>query len=79
MARGTLQVAVAAAFVTLALSPGAASAAPPPTLPAPTYQSVSNEVLVTMDDGVKLAGDGRAARRATGRRRRRAGSRSCWA
>jgi len=29
---------------------------PPPKLPEPTYQSVSQEVLVEMDDGVKLAG-----------------------
>jgi putative CocE/NonD family hydrolase len=33
----------------------AAALAAPPTLPAPTYQSVSREVLVTMDDGVRLA------------------------
>ncbi len=44
------------ALVALALSPGAARAAPAPAMPAPTYQSVSTEVLVTMDDGVKLAG-----------------------
>jgi predicted acyl esterase len=37
--------------------PGAAAraAAPPPELPAPTYQSVSKELLIEMDDGVKLA------------------------
>jgi putative CocE/NonD family hydrolase len=33
-----------------------ASAAPPPELPDPTFQSVSQEVLITMDDGVQLAG-----------------------
>lgn len=34
----------------------AATAAPPvPPVPAPTYKSVSSEVLVTMDDGVKIA------------------------
>ena len=37
------------------LTAGAAqAAAPPPTLPEPTYQSVSKEVLIEMDDGVKL-------------------------
>ena len=56
MARGTPKLAVAAAAVAFALSPGAASAAPAPKMPEPTYQSVSTEVLVTMDDGVKLAG-----------------------
>ena len=40
---------------TLALPAGVAhAAAPPPTLPEPTYQSVSKEVLIEMDDGVKL-------------------------
>ncbi len=42
--------AVAAPLVTRAASDPA-----PPTLPAPEYQSVSREVLVTMDDGVELA------------------------
>lgn len=32
-----------------------AAADEPPALPAPTYQSISREVLLTMDDGVKLA------------------------
>lgn len=41
--------------VTLALSVGDARAdPPPPELPAPTYHSVSKEVLIPMDDGVKL-------------------------
>jgi putative CocE/NonD family hydrolase len=31
------------------------AAAPPPVLPAPTYQSVAKEVLVPMDDGVRIA------------------------
>ena len=30
------------------------AAAPPPELPEPTYQSVSKELLIEMDDGVKL-------------------------
>ena len=76
MARGTLQLAVATATVAFALSPGAVSAAPAPTMPAPTYQSVSTEVLVAMDDGVKLAGT-IAFPPATVRRRRRGGSRWC--
>ncbi len=49
----------AASLVPLALAlmagPAAASS-PPPKLPDPTYQSVSREVLVTMDDGVQIAG-----------------------
>jgi hypothetical protein len=47
---------VSTAIAVVALSGTAASAAPPPTLPDPTYKSVSSEVLVAMDDGVKLAG-----------------------
>ncbi|MEA2403485.1 MAG: uncharacterized protein QOE08_132 [Thermoleophilaceae bacterium] len=40
-----------------AFSPAASAApAPPPKLPAATYKSVSKEVLVTMDDGVRIAG-----------------------
>jgi putative CocE/NonD family hydrolase len=39
----------------LCLIPDAAGAAPSPELPAPTYQSVAKEVLVEMDDGVKIA------------------------
>ena len=35
--------------------PTAAMAGPPPKLPDPTYKSISKEVLVTMDDGVKIA------------------------
>jgi hypothetical protein len=38
----------------VALAP-AASAAPQPELPAPTYASVSEEVLIPMDDGVEIA------------------------
>ena len=44
-----------AALAALALLPASAAAAPPPELPAPTYQSVSREVLVQMDDGVRIA------------------------
>ena len=47
-------LAIALALVALPVSP-AAAAAPPPELPDPTYQSVSQEVLVPMDDGVKIA------------------------
>jgi putative CocE/NonD family hydrolase len=45
------------ALLIAALAAGAAPAAvpPPPALPPATYQSVSKEVLVTMDDGVKIA------------------------
>jgi uncharacterized protein len=48
-----LMLAVAVAAAVLPVS--AALAAPPPELPAPTYQSVSQEVLIPMDDGVRLA------------------------
>src|SRR5687768_13967179 len=41
--------------VTFALPAGAAQAQAPPVLPEPTYQSVAQEVLIPMDDGVKLA------------------------
>jgi putative CocE/NonD family hydrolase len=34
---------------------GAATPAPNPKLPAPTYKSVSQEVLIPMDDGVNIA------------------------
>jgi uncharacterized protein len=48
----------AAGWIMLAVL-GAASAsayaAPPPKLPDPTYKSVSQEVLIPMDDGVNLA------------------------
>lgn len=33
----------------------ASAAAPPPKLPDPTYKSVAKEVLISMDDGVKIA------------------------
>ena len=48
--------ALAALVATLALPVAAAEAdsPPPPTLPEPTYQSVSKELLIEMDDGVKL-------------------------
>src|SRR4051812_2227769 len=39
----------------LALIAVPAAAAAPPKLPDPTYQSVSKDVLVPMDDGVKIA------------------------
>jgi len=44
------------AFACAAAFPAAAEAAPPPPeLPEPSYQSVSREVLIPMDDGVNLA------------------------
>ncbi len=46
-------LAALAALAALTL-PAAAAAAPPPTLPPAGYQSVSEEVLIEMDDGVKL-------------------------
>jgi putative CocE/NonD family hydrolase len=47
---------LAATVAALGLAPGAAAAAPAPKLPDPTYKSISREVLVTMDDGVQIAG-----------------------
>ena len=38
----------------LATAPPASSAAPPPKLPPATFKSVSRDVLIPMDDGVKL-------------------------
>ena len=48
-------VAVVIATIGLAAAPARATSAPPPALPAPTHQSVSQEVLIAMDDGVRLA------------------------
>jgi putative CocE/NonD family hydrolase len=45
-------VLVAAAVLVTAVP--ACPATPPPTMPPATYKSVSKEVLVTMDDGVKI-------------------------
>jgi predicted acyl esterase len=56
MSGGIRLVAVAGATAALVLPAAPAAGAPAPKLPAPTYSSVSQEVLVTMDDGVKLAG-----------------------
>src|SRR4051794_27206600 len=50
VSRSVALVAVVAAYVA-----APAAAAPPPKLPDPTYKSVSQEVLIPMDDGVKLA------------------------
>ena len=45
-----------AAIALLVPAAGARAAAPPPPeLPEPTFKSVSKEVLIPMDDGVKLA------------------------
>jgi putative CocE/NonD family hydrolase len=41
--------------LTSAGAAAAAEPAPPPKLPDPTYQSVAKEVLIPMDDGVKIA------------------------
>ena len=38
-----------------AAAPARAGDPPPPKLPEPTYQTVSEEVLIAMDDGVELA------------------------
>lgn len=47
---------LAAALCALALSvPAPAAAAPPPAMPPATYKSVSKEMLIGMDDGVRLA------------------------
>jgi putative CocE/NonD family hydrolase len=46
---------LAVAASALIAAPATAAAAPPPKLPDPTYKSVSQEVLIPMDDGVKLA------------------------
>ncbi len=47
---------VAIAMVAAVGAPASpAAAAPPPELPEPTFQSVSHEVLIPMDDGVQLA------------------------
>ena len=54
--RGTkLIVALALAAVALPVSSAAAADPTPPKLPDPTYQSVSKEVLIPMDDGVRIA------------------------
>ncbi len=50
-----LTLCLAAAGLTAPAGAAGLPAAAPPTLPAPTYQSISQEVLVTMDDGVRLA------------------------
>ena len=52
----TFRVAAALALTLLLPAAARAESAPPPELPEPTYQSVSQEVLVPMDDGVNLAG-----------------------
>jgi len=49
-----LGLAVAVAAICLPAWP-ASAAAPPPRLPAPSYKSVSKEILIRMDDGVRLA------------------------
>jgi putative CocE/NonD family hydrolase len=43
------------AAIVIPASPVLAATSPPPELPPPTYQSVSKEVLIPMDDGVRLA------------------------
>ena len=53
-----------------------ASPPPPPKLPEPTYETVSQEVLIPMDDGVQLAATVALPVRGRRRRRCRAASRS---
>ena len=57
--RGLLGAVVVLAGVALgttapSVAADSAQGRPAPVLPAPTYQSVSHEVLIKMDDGVKL-------------------------
>jgi putative CocE/NonD family hydrolase len=51
----TLVLALALALVLSGAVTAAAKEPPPPTLPPATYKSVSKEVLVPMDDGVRIA------------------------
>ncbi len=53
--QGLLILTLAAVAMSTWLAPATASAAPPPKLPEPTYKSVSTEVLIPMDDGVRIA------------------------
>jgi uncharacterized protein len=52
-----IRVVMAVVFATIGLPamPAGATSPPPPELPPPTYQSISQEVLVPMDDGVRIA------------------------
>ncbi len=50
-----LAAAVIAAAWLWTATPAAAADPEPPKLPAPTYQSVSKEILIPMDDGVNIA------------------------
>jgi putative CocE/NonD family hydrolase len=50
-----LLAAVVSAAVVLPAAHAAAAPPPAPKLPAPTYRSVSQEVLIPMDDGVRIA------------------------
>lgn len=51
------RTALLAAVLAVGIAPAARAVdpSPPPTLPDPTYQSVSTEVLIPMDDGAQLA------------------------
>ncbi|MEX2196595.1 MAG: CocE/NonD family hydrolase [Thermoleophilaceae bacterium] len=51
--RALVAVIAAAALVGIPAAP--ATAAPPPELPEPAYETVSQELLIPMDDGVRLA------------------------
>jgi uncharacterized protein len=53
--RGSIAIALGVALTTLALTVSPAGAAAP-TMPPTTYDTVSKQVLVPMDDGVRLAG-----------------------
>ncbi len=51
----TGRLLIAALFALLALAPAAHAASPYPPLPAATYKTVSADVFLPMDDGVKIA------------------------
>ena len=53
--RFAVGTAVTLVTAVLGMPASSAYASPPPKLPDPTYKSVSQEVLIPMDDGVKLA------------------------
>lgn len=50
-----IAAAVSAAAIGLPVAPAAGAPPPPPKLPDPTHRSVSREVLIPMDDGVRIA------------------------
>src|SRR5919204_172526 len=52
--RGRMTAAIVLCGLAAAV-PARAAGASPPEMPPPTYQSVSQRVLIPMDDGVRLA------------------------